>query len=108
MADSPNPKIGSAEVDTLVGKAWSEHYHNQHDSAIQMFQQILEKWPEHIDANFGLSLSLKGAGKKDQAKLAFAKTKQLVDAEIARQGEDSLNPRFQMLSRMIEQHISTL
>jgi Flp pilus assembly protein TadD len=108
MADSPNPKIGAAEVDTLVGKAWSEHYHQNHDNAVQMFQQILEKWPEHIDANYGLALSLKGAGKKDAAKQSFGKAKQLVDGEIARQAEDAQNPRFQMLSRMIEQQLSTL
>jgi hypothetical protein len=108
MADSPNPKIGTAEVDTMVGKAWSLHYHHQHDSAIQMFQQILEKWPDHIDANFGLSLSLKGAEKKDQAKQAFTKTKQLVDAEMARQTAETQNPRFMMLSRIIEQHLSSL
>jgi len=51
-------------------------------TAIQSFKAILEKWPEHIDANYGLSLSLKGAGQKEEAKQAFARTKELVDSEI--------------------------
>ncbi len=106
MANSPNQKIGSAEVDTLVGQAWSEHYHGHHESAVEMFKKILEKWPEHIDANYGLSLSLRGAGQKEAARDAFARTKQLVEAESAHQTDD--NARFQMLSRMIDQHLSTL
>jgi len=99
-------KASSDEVDVLVGKAWSQHYHGQHDSAIQAFQDIVQRWPEHIDANYGLGLSLKGAGRKQEAAEAFRKTKSLVDNALS--GQTEVNSRFMMLSRMIDQHIATV
>jgi Flp pilus assembly protein TadD len=96
----------SADVDTLVGQAWSQHYHGENESAIQAFRQLVAKWPEHIDANYGLSLSLKAAGQKQEAHEAFRKTKTLVDAARATQSDE--NARYTMLARMIDQHLSTL
>jgi hypothetical protein len=96
----------SADVDTLVGQAWSKHYHGENESAIQAFRQLVEKWPEHIDANYGLSLSLKAAGQKQEANASFRKTKTLVDAARATQSDE--NARYTMLARMIDQHLSTL
>jgi Flp pilus assembly protein TadD len=102
MADNQT----TADVDTLVGQAWSHHYHGEHENAIKEFQRLVEKWPEHIDANYGLSLSLKAAGQKQQAGDAFRKTKALVDAALTTQGDE--NARYTMLSRMIDQHLGSL
>ena len=96
----------SADVDTLVGQAWSKHYHGDNDAAIKAFQELVDKWPEHIDANYGLSLSLKAAGQKQAASEAFKKTKTLVDAARATQADE--NARYTMLSRMIDQQIVSL
>src|SRR5258708_39437185 len=108
MADSPKQKAGANEVDTLVGQAWSEHYHGQNDKAVQSFQGIVQRWPEHIDANFGLSLALKTAGRKAEATEAFNKTKALVAAATQTDNQGDYNSRMQMLARIIDQHLSTL
>ena len=105
MTDNLNQRPVS-DVDTQVGQAWSQHFHGQNDEAIKSFQQILEKWPEHVDANFGLALTFKTAGQKQQAGDAFRKTKGLVESALKNQGED--NVRYQMLTRIIDQHLSTL
>jgi Flp pilus assembly protein TadD len=93
----------TTDVDTLVGQAWSKHYHGDNEAAIQEFRDLVAKWPEHIDANYGLSLSLKAAGQKQAASDAFNKTKSLVDAARTSQGDE--NARYTMLSRMIEQQL---
>ncbi len=76
------------------------------EGAIQAFRELVEKWPEHIDANYGLSLSLKAAGQKQAASEAFQKTKTLVDAARATQSDE--NARYTMLARMIDQQITSL
>lgn len=99
-------KASSDEVDVLVGKAWSQHYHGQHDSAVQAFQDIVQRWPEHIDANYGLGLSLKGAGRKKEANEAFSKTKALISNALS--GQTEVNSRYMMLSRMVDQQLASV
>jgi hypothetical protein len=108
MADNPKQKASANEVDTLVGQAWSEHYHGKNDNAIQSFQGIVQRWPEHIDANFGLSLALKTAGRKAEAVEAFTRTKALVAAALETENQGDENSRMQMLARIVDQHLSTL
>src|SRR5262249_392131 len=105
MTDNLNQRPVS-DVDTQVGEAWSQHYHRQNEQPIKLVRQIIEKWPEHVDANYGLALTLKSAGQKQQAGDAFRKTKALIEAALNTQGEE--NVRYQMLSRMIDQHLTTL
>jgi Flp pilus assembly protein TadD len=105
MQNSPTQPAGS-EVDALVGQAWSEHYHGQNDNAVKQFRQIVEKYPDHIDANYGLGLVLKKLGQKEEAGKVFQKTKELVDAAGITPQDD--NARFQMLSRMVEQQLASL
>jgi Flp pilus assembly protein TadD len=110
MVNNPNAaKAINDETDVAVGQAWSLHYHGEHGNAVQMFQQLVTNNPEHIDANFGYALSLKGAGKREQAAEAFRKTKALIDQELPKDAvvtED--NQRMLMLKRICDQHISTL
>lgn len=105
MQNSPT-QPARAEVDALVGQAWSQHYHGQNDNAVQQFRQIVEKYPDHIDANYGLALVLKKLGRKEEAGEAFRKTKQLVEAAGIAPKDD--NARFQMLSRMVDQQLASL
>ena len=106
MADTPNQKVGSNEVDAQVGQAWSQHYHGQNDSAIQAFRDIVQRWPDHIDANYGLALTLKKGGQKTEAVEAFNRTKTLIQA-AGTKSEDE-NARMQMLLRMIDQHLAMM
>jgi Flp pilus assembly protein TadD len=106
MVDTSENKPSTADIDVLIGQAWSQHHHGQNEAAIQAFRQIVERWPEHIDAHYGLSLSLKAAGQKQEAAENFRKARTLVEAALATQDED--NARYQMLARMIDQHLATL
>src|SRR5262249_53571451 len=107
MANNPNQKVGSNEIDTLVGQAWSQHYHGENDAAINAFKGLVERATDHIDANFGLALSLKKAGRKDEAVAAFNKAKGLVQANNVGDDADA-NAKNSMLLRMIEQHLASL
>lgn len=105
MMNVPAPKLMS-ESDIQVGEAWSRHYHGQNEEALTMFRGIVEAWPEHIDARYGLALCLRKADQKSQAADEYRKVQQLVQAELTKQLED--NARFHMLARMVEQQLATL
>ena len=106
MESSPQKTVVSSDIEALVGQAWSQHYHGQNEDAIRAFRQIVEKYPEHIDANYGLALSLKAVGKTQEAKEIFQKTKTLAQASAATEVED--NSRFIMIVRMIDQQLARL
>lgn len=106
MAESRGQKPGSTEADSLIGKAWELHYRGQNEGAIQSFRDLVARYPEHIDANYGLALSLKAAGQKGEAAQFFQKARALVEAANVNKEED--NPRMQMLTRMIDQHLASL
>ncbi len=106
MSNSPGNSATSADIDALVGQAWSQHYHGNNTEALQEFQKLVERWPDHIDANYGLSLALKTAGQKQEAAEAFKKTRTLVEEMLATQEDD--NSRYHMLKRMIDQHLASL
>lgn len=108
MTNGAKQPSSSTEADGLVGEAWTVHYRGQHDEAIRQFEQILQRWPDHIDANYGLALSLKYAGQKEKAAETFRKTKALVEAAQSKLEEDAEHPRFQMLARMCDQNVAML
>ncbi len=108
MTNGAKQPTDSTEADGLVGLAWIAHYKGQNDDAIRQYEQILQRWPDHIDANYGLALALKTDGQKEKSAEAFRKTKALVDAAHAASHEDAEHPRFQMLSRMCEQQLAML
>ncbi len=97
----------TTDVAAQIGEAWSQHYHAENGAALTRFQQIVDSAPDNIDANYGLALCLKTAGQSADASRIFEKTKQLVQAEIAKQ-DDEDKTRFEMLSRIIDQHLSRL
>jgi|SRR5450432_729493 thioredoxin-like negative regulator of GroEL len=95
-----------SEADAQVGQAWSMHYHGQNDNALQLFTEIVQRWPDHIDANYGLGLTFRAAGMKAEAANAYQKTKSLVQAASAVDSDD--NARLLMLSRIIDQQLAML
>jgi len=99
-------RSGFSEFDKRVGQAWSLNYKRQYDAAISQFKTLVDEWPDHIDATYGLALAYKNAGDKDKARETFQKVKGFVAAELSRASGDT--SRFQMLLRMVEQHLSTL
>ncbi len=106
MTNSPGNSATSADIDALVGQAWSQHYRGNDAEAIQEFRHLVERWPDHIDANYGLSLALKTNGQKEEAADAFKKTRALVETALETQTDE--NSRFHMLKRMIDQHLASM
>ena len=106
MGDTSDSTTSTADIDVLIGQAWSQHHHGQNEDAIQAFRQIVERWPEHIDARYGLALALQAASQKQEAAENFRKARILAEAALAVQDEDSA--RYLMLVRMIDQRLATL
>ncbi len=107
MTKSKGIRTDFTEFDERVGKAWSLHNSGQDSAAIQEFRRLVDEWQDHIDANFGLALAYKTSGQHDKAREQFQKTLACLESELAKNvGSDT--SRFQMLRRMIEQHLATL
>ena len=112
-----------AEQDTirdLVSKAWNYQREGKPDTAAAEFEKIVQKYPQDIDANYGLGLALKSAGQIDRAVKSFKTTLELVaeskktydatkdqssDQDTIKTPEDD---RFMMLSRMVNQRLAEL
>ena len=99
-------RAGTTEADVQVGDAWSKHFNGQNEAALEQFRKLVEKFPTHIDSNFGLGLCLKTAGDKAAAMVSFQKTVELCQAEIDKPVEEP--DRYQMVMRISKQHIATL
>ena len=113
-----------AEQDTirdLVSKAWNYQREGKADTAAAEFEKIVQKYPQDIDANYGLGLALKSAGQVDKAMEAFktalelvAESKKTYDATKEQQSPEQEtiktpeDDRFMMLSRMVSQRLSEL
>ncbi len=106
MTNKTSSRADLTEFDTRVGQAWSQHNQGHDDVAVEEYRHLLDEWPDHIDANFGLALALKTLGEKSEALEAFTKTRQIVEAEMAKATGDM--SRYTMLMRMIDQHLAAL
>jgi tetratricopeptide (TPR) repeat protein len=95
-----------AEFDGRVGKAMDQHIRRQFEQAIELYKHLLEEWPDHLDANYGLALSLKAAGRNPEATDAFKKTRTFVEVEMGKTTGETA--RFQMLLRMIDEQLAQL
>ena len=94
------------EFDNRINAAWKDHYAGQHHNAIEQFKALVAEAPNHIDAHWGLGLSLRKAGEFDAARQEFDQVQALVDAALA---EDPAEyERFFMLNRMVKQQIEFL
>jgi len=95
------------EYDQRVGQAFSLHIAGKAEAAIAEFKKLVDEWQDHIDANYGLALAYKAAKQRDKAREQFQKVRQFIEAERAKQTSDD-TARFQMLLRMVDQHLATL
>ena len=104
MSNKPNTKADFTEFDGRVGQAWSLHYRKQYEASTKEFRKLVDEWPDHIDANYGLGLSLRCSGRDKEAAEIFRKVKGFVEAELAKMPE---NPdRYQMLSKIVDQQLT--
>ena len=94
------------DIDAQIGEAWQAHYNGQHEVALEKFKQLVAEMPDHIDANWGLGLSYRRAGDRQNALAVFNKVKELVTAELEADPEEY--ERFFMLKRMVSQQIEQI
>ncbi len=94
------------DIDVRIGAAWKAHYRGQDDIAIEQFRQLVAEAPDHIDANWGLGLSYRDAGRIEDATQVFHKVKDLVGAQLEEQSTE--RERFVMLSRMVDQQLAQI
>jgi Flp pilus assembly protein TadD len=95
-------------IDAQVGQAWSFHYKKQNEQAVTEFLRIVETEPNHIDANYGLGMSLAAVGRKAEAAQAFQKALAMAEEKLGQVEEEEDHARYAMLSRMIAQQLSVL
>src|SRR5215510_1699840 len=104
---STTPSDTDTEVKEQVGQAWSLSYHGKSENAIRSFEGIISRWPNNVDANYGLALALKTAGQREKATEAFQETQKVIAEELTKvQGDETV--RYQMLTRMAQQQLASL
>lgn len=91
-----------------VKQAWKDHYQGRNDQALATFENIVKQDPAHIDAQYGLALTLTALGQGARATEAFKQAAQLVDAQLRQQPVDDEDARYRMLARMITQQLAML
>lgn len=96
-AAAANPSNAQAQANLGWG-----HYSRDHlDEAMRQFEKALLLNRDNIDAQYGMSLALKKAGKTEQAVAALERA-----AELASKIEE--RERQQMLLRLIHGHINSI
>lgn len=114
--------MGTMHSEERIGEAWRKHRANDHESAIQIFEDILSRTPDNLDAHYGLGLALRSVGKKEDAVDAFQKALQLAKDALkaiettssvdGHRGSNDLDTyeddRFLMLNRMLRQRLNEL
>ena len=91
-----------------VKQAWKDHYQHRNEEALAAFENVVAQDPEHIDAQYGLALTLAVLGQSTRAAEVFKHVAQLVDAQIRQQPAGDEDARYRMLARMINQQLDML
>ncbi|MFC1959276.1 hypothetical protein ACFLYO_01070 [Chloroflexota bacterium] len=90
-------------TENTPNSAWQDHVAGKDDVAVKRFTEMITATPDDIDAQYGLGLSLRGAGQYDSSIEVFNKVLELLRA-LEIKTEDEHN-HFQMVTRMAEQQI---
>lgn len=94
------------EIDTKIGNAWKAHYAGQNDAAVEQFRALAQTAPDNVDVHWGLGLSYRNLGDKENALQSFQKVDELVTSILDTEPEDY--ERFFMLKRMVTQQIEQI
>jgi len=98
----------SLSVTEQVKQAWKDHYAHRNEEALAAFEKVVGQDPEHIDAQYGLALTLVALGQSVRAVEVFKHVAQLVDTQIRQQPADDEDARYRMLARMVNQQLEFL
>ena len=96
-AATANPSNAQAQANL----GWGHYSRDNLDEAMRQFEKALQLNKDNIDAQYGMSLTLKKAGKTDLAVAALERA-----AELASKIED--RERQQMLLRLLHGHVNVI
>lgn len=90
-----------------IGDAWRAHRQGQHETALNIFRQVLSQDSDNVDALYGLGLVQKTSGDAANARETFSKLQELLKTLQAE--EDAGSPgRYYMLNNMVRQQLRQL
>ncbi len=98
--------MNEQEIKTKLSEAWKARHAGQYQAAIDAFKQIVASMPDHIDANWGLALTYRAQGDRENALKVFQKVKDLVTERLQTETEE--REKYFMLSRMVTQQIEQM
>ncbi len=102
MTDETRARVDQGEQEVLQ-RAWSMHARHEEDAAEHEFRTAISMAPESVDGYYGLGMTLKALGRKEQAIEAFQKAVELIEA-----GKIEDRTRSEMLHRLALGHINFL
>jgi tetratricopeptide (TPR) repeat protein len=101
-----------------IGQAWRYQRDGKADAAIAEYERLLRQEPDNIDANYGMGLAQRTAGKYEVAIKYFEHAQALVEAAITTRRQASgdaphtantpEDDRYMMLSRMLKQRLAEI
>ncbi|QPC80719.1 tetratricopeptide repeat protein [Phototrophicus methaneseepsis] len=111
--------MSTMPTEERIGQAWALHRQKDYKAALDIYEEILRKTPNNIDALYGKGLSLVSTGDKPGAAEAFTKALDLAKASLqavdvtsvvdGHHGSNDLDTyeddRYLMLVRMINQRL---
>lgn len=114
--------MSELNISAKIAQAWAYHRAERNNDAQREFEAILHNAPDDIDALYGMGLTLRAAGQKDEAielfQKAYGLTQDALHNEVQEEVEQGLvedtlvvagqNPRYMMLTRMISQRLAEL
>lgn len=104
------------EISKMIGDAWELHRKGDQAAAQRLFEDVLQRDSENVDAHYGLGLVKRASGDNAGARTAFERSQNLAKSMLdsMRAGRDSndlattKDDRYMMLLRMIEQRLAEI
>lgn len=114
--------MSTMQSEERIGEAWQQHRAGNNVKAIEIFQEILNRTPNNLDALYGMGLARRANKQADEAIKVFKQAQDLAQSALAavetaaavdgHVGTNDLSSyeddRFLMLSRMIKQRLAEL
>lgn len=91
--------MSSEHMNNDVSQAWRYQRDGQATSAIAEFERILKQDANNIDANYGMGLAQRSAGRAEESSKYFKRALELVEAS-------ETSDRSMMLGRMLKQRLA--
>lgn len=102
------------EISKMIGDAWELHRKGDQAAAQRLFEDVLQRDAESVDAHYGLGLVKRASGDKMGARTAFESSRTLAKSALdtiraGREKNDlstTKDDRYMMLLRMIDQRLA--